>query len=107
MVDEQISNLVTRFNLLEKEQEVLSKDILDRDELLFRLRLSVFEEVKFIHKQIDELEVLVSKLEMLKKDLSGGFKNMVKKDALVGVEQKINRIGFEGLLTRDELFRIK
>jgi predicted nucleic acid-binding Zn-ribbon protein len=105
MSNEQIANIVTRFNLLEKEQENLSFDIISRDTTLYNLRQDILVEIDHIKEQINILEEEVEKLSNLKQEVIKSFKHIVKKEHFNQVENKVNRLDFENLMYRDELLR--
>ncbi|MFT4261338.1 MAG: hypothetical protein ACMXX9_02815 [Candidatus Woesearchaeota archaeon] len=107
MSKEQAINIVTRYNLLEEEQEKLSKDIINRDNSLFFLRKDITKEINHIKKEIEKLESMVSELQLLKDQAISSFKHIVKKENFNTTKAKIDNFKYEELLSRSELYRLK
>lgn len=106
MSNEQIANMVTRFNLLEKEQENLSFDIISRDSNLYSLRQDMLKEINNIKDQITIIEKEVERISDLKDEVVKSFKHIVKKEHFNQVQTKVNKLDFENLMGRDELLRL-
>lgn len=107
MSKEHAINIVTRYNLLEKEQEKLSIEIINRDNSLFNLRNDIKREIKFIKKEVDKLESMVDELQTLKDQAISSFKHIVKQELFNNTKNKIDRFNYEELILRSELYRLK
>ncbi len=105
MLNEQISISIKRFNSLEQEQELLSYDIISRDQNLYALREEITSEINKMHVELKQISHSISLLDEKKREVTKLFKKLLKKQVFSHLESKVEKINFENLISRDELYR--
>jgi hypothetical protein len=95
-----------QISALEKDSKLYNLKQMKRDEDLFSAELELDEKFKRLHNETISVNDDLRDIKQLFLVLAKNFKNLVSKDELSTIKDKVNSFKFEELATNDDLNRL-
>jgi hypothetical protein len=102
---EQLKILIERHNFLIDQVNILEKDFEEKDKKLTLFKYEMKEDLEEQKKMIEQTHELIKETERIKKVAGKDFKEIVKKPIYEKLEKRINNLGYEDYIYREELMR--
>ncbi len=101
----QITILVERHNFLVEEVSKLEDSFLSKELALDDFKKEYVYELNLIKEDLARVNSLIKKAENMKNEISSEFKEVVKVPLLKKLERRVDNLGYENFIFREELWR--
>ena len=102
---EQVKILIERHNFLVDQVVILEQEFTKKEQEIEKFDKEIREDLEKQKKELEENKQLIRNLELTKKNISGEFKQIVKTPLFNKLEKRIDGLGYENYIYRDELMR--
>jgi hypothetical protein len=102
---EQIKTLIERHNFLVDQVTILEREFIEKDEILEDFKRIFNQDIQELKRLLEINNKLTTEVEKYKKYVSSSFKQVIKKPLYDKTKKRIENIGYENFIYRDELRR--
>ena len=102
---EQIKTLIERHNFLVDQVTILEREFTEKDEILEDFKRIFNQDIQELRRLLEVNKKIVTEVEKYKKHVSSSFKQVIKKPMYDKTKKRIESLGYENFIYREELRR--